>query len=212
MSLDDSLFDPVFRAGDDSHFVDDAGAEEPLAVQRWSAAADAADLTLFVDPCHGPTLDLGCGPGRLVQALRDRGIDALGIDSSRSAIGLARARGSVVLRRDLFEKLPGEGGWQHALLADGNIGIGGRPDRLLRRVAELIAPGGTVLVEVEEHGGILQESRRLRVDQTLGESFPWAVVGLSAVPWLAERANLQHTRTLRDDDRWVVELRRPIVP
>lgn len=211
MTLDDSLFDPVFTSGD-SHFVDDDGAEERLAVHRWAADADAADLTLFVDPCDGPTLDLGCGPGRLVQALLARGLDALGVDSSRSAIGLARARGSLVLRRDLFERLPGEGGWQHALLADGNIGIGGRPDRLLRRVGELVVPGGTVLVEVEEHGGILQESRRLRVDGTLGEPFPWAVVGLDAVPWLAQRAHLQHTRTLSADGRWVAELQRPLAP
>jgi SAM-dependent methyltransferase len=208
MSLDDATFDAVFTA-DDSRFVDAAGTEEHLAVHRWAADADAADHTLFVDPCDGPTLDLGCGPGRLVQALLHRGVDALGVDTSRSALGLARARGSVVLRRDLFDRLPGEGLWHHALLADGNIGIGGRPARLLRRVGELIAPGGTVLVEVRPDGGILQETRRLRVDGLLGEPFQWAVVGLDAVSYLADRAHLVHVRTLQAEGRWVAELRRP---
>ena len=35
------------------------------------------------------------------------------------------------------------------LLADGNIGIGGRPARLLQRCAQLLAPGGQILVEAE---------------------------------------------------------------
>ncbi len=208
MTLDDSLFDPVFTS-QDSHFVDDLGAEERLAVHRWSADADETDHVLFVDPCTGPTLDLGCGPGRLVQALLARGVDALGVDTSRSALGLARARGSVVVRRDLFERLPGEGRWQHALLADGNIGIGGRPERLLARVAQLLAPGGSALVEVQDAGGIKQEIRRLRVDGTLGEPFDWAVVGLDAVPRLADQSRLEHTRTLHAGGRWVAELRRP---
>lgn len=211
MSLDESQFDAVFTALD-SRFVDDAGGEEHLAVQRWAADADDADAVLFVEPCTGPTLDLGCGPGRLVQALLARGIDALGVDTSRSAIGLARARGSLVVRRDLFDRLPGEGRWQHALLADGNIGIGGRPGRLLRRAGDLVAGGGSVLVEVVEQGGILQETRRLRVDGRLGDPFPWAVVGLDAVAYLADRAGLVHERTLRHDGRCVVELRKPSVP
>jgi SAM-dependent methyltransferase len=208
MTLDESLFDQVFTS-EASHFVDDLGAEEPLAVQRWSADADEADETLFVDPCTGPTLDLGCGPGRLVQALLARGIDALGVDTSRSALGLARARGSVVIRRDLFDRLPGEGRWRHALLADGNIGIGGRPEELLERAARLVAPGGTVLVEVQESGGIVQETRRLRVDGALGAPFAWAVVGLDAVPRLADHARLVPTRTLHARGRWVAELTRP---
>jgi SAM-dependent methyltransferase len=208
MTLDESLFDPVFTS-QDSHFVDDLGTEERLAVHRWSADADEPDHVLFVDPCTGPTLDLGCGPGRLVQALLARGIDALGVDTSRSALGLARARGSAVVRRDLFDRLPGEGLWHHALLADGNIGIGGRPERLLARVARLLAPGGTALVEVQESGGVVRETRRLRVDGTLGQPFEWAVVGLDALPGLADHARLEHTRTLHAGGRWVAELRRP---
>jgi hypothetical protein len=67
-----------------------------------------------------------------------------------------------------------------------------------------------VLVEVRENGGILQESRRLLVDGRLGAPFEWAVVGLDAVSYLADRAHLVHTRTLQADGRWVAELHRPV--
>nr|WP_246122422.1 class I SAM-dependent methyltransferase [Actinoallomurus bryophytorum] len=40
--------------------------------------------------CHGPTIDLGCGPGRLVQALTARGVRALGIDTSPWAVRQCR--------------------------------------------------------------------------------------------------------------------------
>jgi hypothetical protein len=36
------------------------------------------------------------------------------------------------------------------LLANGNIGIGGYPGELLRRCARLLAPGGALLIEVED--------------------------------------------------------------
>ena len=186
-----------------------SGAEEVLDVQHWRADADATDRRLFVDPCDGPTLDVGCGPGRLVKALLDQGVDAIGVDASVSAVRLARARGALALRRDLFERLPGEGGWRHVLLADGNIGIGGRPVRLLRRARQLMADDGLVHVEVAPEGvGLVQEHRRLRVDGILGAPFEWAVVGLDAVERLAHRAGLEHVDTRHEQDRWVAVLRR----
>ena len=68
-----------------------------------------------------------------------------------------------MVRRDLFGPLPGEGTWAHVLLADGNIGIGGDPLRLLRRAARLLRPGGTVLVETDaRHRALWRGTARLR--------------------------------------------------
>ncbi len=51
---------------------------------------------------------------------------------------LARSCGALALHRDVFATVPGTGdGGRGSLLADGNIGIGGDPDALLSRVAEL---------------------------------------------------------------------------
>ena len=49
----------------------------PLDAKRWSARADDVDQ-LVVSRCRGPVLDLGCGPGRMVQALNEAGVPALG--------------------------------------------------------------------------------------------------------------------------------------
>ena len=99
--------------------------------------------------CEGPTIDLGCGPGRLVAHLVRRGIPALGVDLSATAVQLARRSGAPALRRDVFEPLPGTGRWQTVLLADGNVGLSGDPRRVLRRAAELLMRGGRCVAEFD---------------------------------------------------------------
>ncbi|MFJ6832518.1 class I SAM-dependent methyltransferase [Streptomyces sp. NPDC091209] len=118
----------------------------PLEVERWCARADAVDLQLLAY-CEGAVLDVGCGPGRLVAELAARGRPALGIDVSEAAVARTVRLGGQALHRSVFEPLPGEGRWGTALLVDGNIGIGGDPAALLRRTAELLAPGGLLIAE-----------------------------------------------------------------
>ncbi len=52
----------------------------------------------------------------------------------------------------MFAPLPGEGRWGTALLADGNIGIGGDPVALLRRLREVLDPRGRIVVELAAPG------------------------------------------------------------
>ena len=145
-----------------------------LSVDRWHAEAAAGD-EVILDACTGPALDVGCGPGRLVAALLARGVQALGVDVSPEAIRRTTRRVGVAIRRDVFDLLPGEGRWHHVVLADGNIGIGGDPTALLRRVRQLLRPSGTVVVEVEQPGsGLTAGQARVRTAGTLGQWFPWA--------------------------------------
>jgi hypothetical protein len=129
----------------------------------------------------------------LVAELAGRGVPALGVDCSPLAVRQCHSRGAAVLHRDLFATLPGEGRWHHVLLADGNIGIGGDPMRLLRRCAVLLRPGGTMLVEAEHPGaGLWRGAARLQVaGGAAGPWFPWAVTALPALAALAELAGLQ---------------------
>lgn len=199
-------FDAAF-AGASVELIDHTGSWATLQIERWAGLASADDRALFVDPCDGPTLDLGCGPGRLVRALLEQGISAVGVDSSAAAVRLARGEGLPVLRRSIFEPIPREGDWSHALLADGNIGIGGRPTRLLRRAWALLAVGGRLHVELREPGrGIACGWHQLRVDGRLGPRFPWAVVGIDAISELATRAGFRHTDSLQRGDRHVAVL------
>lgn len=158
------------------------GAQIVLDLARFTAPPGPADIEVL-SRCAGPTLDIGCGPGRMAAALAQRGIPALGVDVSEVALLLARAAGATVLRRSVFDRLPGEGRWHHALLIDGNIGIGGDPAALLRRVKQLLHPvHGELLVETETTD--IHEFHRVR-DGDAGPEFGWARIGAPALTELA---------------------------
>lgn len=198
-------------AGVACHFIDRRGTARLLDVQQWRAEADGGDLALFVDPCSGTTLDIGCGPGRLAAALSARGVPAMGIDLSIEAIRQARDRGAVAIRRDVFSTVPGEGRWDHALLADGNLGIGGDPVRLLGRVADLIRHGGEIIAEVDPEGtGVVREQVRLRVGERMTAPFAWASVGIDGIDAVASAAGLVVVGTQSVSGRHTATLRRAV--
>lgn len=177
-----------------------------LDLDRWDHPADDHDLALL-DLCVGPTLDVGCGPGRLSASLADRGHVVLGIDVARGAIGRAVRRGATALRRDVFDRLPGEGRWRTVLLADGNVGIGGDPVALLRRSRQLIDACGRVVAEVAAPGTPLETGwATLLCHGETSEPFRWSVVGVDDVDDLAREAGLLVGDVQRFGDRWCVVL------
>lgn len=165
------------------------GRQLPLELNRWARPADGADRTVL-DRSRGPVLDLGCGPGRLTAALHARGVEVLGVEVLPPVPLLARRAGAPVHLGDLFAPLPREGRWRTVLLADGNVGIGGDADRLLRRVTELLAPEGMVLCEVQPVGGQRCGPVRLETEGEVSSWFRWALVGPAGVAVAAERAGL----------------------
>lgn len=184
------VVDHVF-GGARAEVVTERGTVLALPVARWRGEATESDHRLFVDRCSGPTLDVGCGPGRLAEALAGRGVHALGLDISAEAVRQARGRGAAAVRGDVFGRVPAAGAWGHGLLADGNIGIGGDPVRLLRRVGKLVGNGGTVLVEVEPTGvGVRRHLIRLRVGGRETAPFWWARVGVDQIATLARASGL----------------------
>ncbi|MBC7633769.1 class I SAM-dependent methyltransferase [Aeromicrobium sp.] len=190
-----SAYDAAF-AGKLTHVVDHIGRAQPFEVGQWSSAPDWVDRALFIDPCDAATIDVGCGPGRLVGEIAARKVPAMGIDVSTEAVRQTRVRGALALRRDVFGLIPGEGRWQYALLADGNLGIGGDPVRLLTRMRDVLTPGGHVIAEVADDGaGFVRERRRLRVEGRLSAHFEWAVVGLDAIDAVAGQAGMRVVTT-----------------
>ncbi len=169
------------------------GSVHVLPVHNWLGGqrADRRFDRAVLDRCSGPTIDLGCGPGRLVVDLIRRGVPALGVDLSATAVELARRSGAPALRRDVFGPLPGAGRWQTVLLADGNIGLGGDPLRILRRAAELLCKGGTCLTEFDSApGGVRTQWVRLESPDTVGPWFRWATVGFDNIERVAETVGL----------------------
>jgi SAM-dependent methyltransferase len=186
-----------------------SGGVTRLALHSWLREPDDADCDLFLDHCTGPSLDIGCGPGRLTAALTARSVPALGIDISREAVRLTRRRGARATRTDVFAGGLPHGRWLTALLADGNIGIGGDPARLLRRVRDLLAPGGVVLVELEPPGTrVVHDRLRLRVGDRVSAAFDWAFVGVDAIDDLAVATGLSMVALHESGGRFVGTLAR----
>jgi SAM-dependent methyltransferase len=166
-----------------------------LPMTRWIGGPNTTPHDRLADEhvlahCSGrPTLDLGCGPGRFTASLQHRGSPALGVDTSRAAVELTRMRGGTAIRGDLFARLPAEGCWDRILLTDGNIGIGGDPVRTLQRGADLLAPGGVVIAEVDPPGTALcRELQRWETEHQVGQWFPWSRVGATALGEIAGAA------------------------
>ena len=163
--------------------------ELPVGEWRSRATEEEVEVLARVRPA---VIDIGCGPGRVAHELSARGLPALGIDASPAAVMRARHVGASAIERSVFDTLPAEGRWGTAILFDGNIGIGGDPVALLRRVVEVIAPDGLVLVELGAPGtetGSLEV--RLRVQgQPPGPWFCGARVAADSMEPLARRAGL----------------------
>lgn len=190
-----SAYDAAFT-GKVAHWIDHIGRSQPFEVGQWSSAPDWVDRELFIDPCDAATIDVGCGPGRLVAEIAARQVPAMGIDVSAEAVRQTRIRGALAMRRDVFASVPGEGRWSYALLADGNLGIGGDPVRLLARLRDVLTDDGQVIAEIAEEGaGYVRERRRLRVDGRLSAHFEWAVVGLDAIGQVAVEAGMRVVST-----------------
>jgi SAM-dependent methyltransferase len=163
-----------------------------LDIARWLAPIDEVDATVL-DRCAGPTLDVGCGPGRFVSALIEQGTPALGVDIAETAVALTRSRGTPALLRNVFDRIPGAGRWPTILLMDGNIGIGGDPLRLLQRIHGLIGINGLLIVEAHTEASV-DENLLVRFSTAgaaTGPAFSWARVGSVALARYAEMGGFQ---------------------
>jgi SAM-dependent methyltransferase len=178
------------------------GTVRSLAVGRWVAGADVVDEQALAR-LDGPVLDVGCGPGRHLHALARRGVFGLGVDLCPDAVALARGRGANVIVGSIFGEVPHAGRWASALLLDGNIGIGGNPARLLGRVIALLAPGGTILVELAApETPTIETFARIETASAVSDWFAWAEVSAASIGELAGRVGVRMCDVWSDGDRW----------
>ena len=184
------------------------GRALPMRGDCWLAPLTPEDESVLAR-ARPPVLDVGCGPGRHVLALAERGVLALGIDITPAALDLARRRGAPVLARSVFDRVPAAGRWASALLLDGNVGIGGVPRTLLERVAVLLAPGGVVLVELAPPGTTPHaEIVRFDLGGKDGPWFAWTAVGADELAAPAAAAGLLVEELWAVGGRWFGALRR----
>lgn len=188
------------------------GSYEELPLHRWRGEQVTEPDRLFdqavVRRCRGATIDLGCGPGRLLSPIAAQNEIVLGVDRSPVAVSMARDRGANAIQRDIFESLPGEGRWMTALLIDGNVGIGGSPTRVVSRASELIADGGRILIEVDSAITHIEiDTVRIETpDHRPGQWFPWARVGICGLESVVHACGLTVLSVWEQSGRHVMEV------
>lgn len=93
-------------------------------------------------------LEIGCGPGELAAALVEAGARVIAIDEAEDAVASARSRGLDARRASFpaFEPRPGEAPFDAIVLARVLHHVADLAG-VCARLAELVAPGGVVLVE-----------------------------------------------------------------
>jgi len=101
------------------------------------------DLALIAEsiPAGARVLDVGCGDGALLAALRDgKGVDGRGMELDPARVSLAVARGLAVIQGDAEADLDDfpEGAFDYAILSQ-TIQAMQRPGRVLGQLARLSA-------------------------------------------------------------------------
>ncbi len=103
--------------------------------------------------------------------------------------------------------MPGAGRWRHLLLADGNIGIGGDPPRLLRRCRQLLAVDGRLHAELAPAGTpAWSGTATVQTPDGADRTLPWACVPLDDLPELADATAMRVLDTWTEAGRWFATL------
>lgn len=152
---------------------------------RWSGKVNAALVEEVEGLAPGRALDLGCGQGADAIWLAQRGWEVVGADVSSVALAKAqeeaRAAGVTVawVRADLADALP-EGPFDLVTTAFLHSPVDLPRADILRRAAQLVTPGGTLLVvghaPSDEHPDAdLQTAAQAHAELALPEA-RWRVV------------------------------------
>lgn len=141
-----------------SHFKQDYSrmSEAELARQREWARHKYLPLLEGLQP-QSPILEIGCGPGYLLDFLKLSGFQNIeGIDISAQQIALAKARGHHVAVADVFAHLEGKQGAYDAIIAI-DLFEHFRQDELLRLVPAIeraLKPNGILLLQTPNGQGL----------------------------------------------------------
>lgn len=127
-----------------------AGAieDEPSRFQRWNRAYGVAKRCRMVTDDHPPgrLLDVGCGTGVFLDAMRQRGWEAQGVEPSSAAAGMARQRfGLDVYNGELTEARFPDASFDAVTLWY-VIEHVPDPNAVLAEVARVLRPGGILVM------------------------------------------------------------------
>ena len=141
-----------------SHFKQgySAMSESELAIQREWARHKYLPLLEGLAP-DAPVLEIGCGPGYLLEFLRQSGFTrAEGIDLSQQQVDLATRRGHKAQAADVFKFLEGKENRFDAIIAIDLFEHFSKEElmRLARAIQNALREGGILLVQTANGQGL----------------------------------------------------------
>lgn len=155
-------------------------------VGAYAFAADAAYTRRLMRQyaaafTRGPVADLGSGRGFFLEALRERGIEGIGVDRSDEAIRASRELGFECLQMDVLEYLRGAG-TLHGVFASHVIEHlpPARAEAMLSLASAVLAPGGRIVVVTPNMADFTVLSEIFWLDTTHVRPYPprWIAAAL----------------------------------
>jgi len=160
---DDTATDVWGRMFADYH----AGVGKPWTIRRDDGHLDEGDCTAaYVEPplpeaeqdllgrLKGRVLDIGCGPGRHLLWLQERGVEAVGIDFSPGTVEVARSRGcrEVYVMDVAALDFPADS-FDGVIMMGNNVGLAGTleaTEELFRILHRMVRTGGLLVGQTRD--------------------------------------------------------------
>lgn len=133
-----------------------AAAEDlrEMAEAEWLGARRARNFRRFLDGWAGPPgrlLDVGCGAGWFLQMARERGWEALGVDTSPEAVRYARERLAVPAQHGDLKSVHFPANTFTLVTLWNVLEFVPDPLGLLREIHRVLAPGGRLFVRTQNY-------------------------------------------------------------
>ncbi|MBA0050927.1 methyltransferase domain-containing protein [Streptomyces sp. AJS327] len=141
----------------------DAADELPGAVRLR-----ARSYELLSPAPESTVVDIGCGSGRAVAELAERGVHAVGVDPSPAMLATARARWpEVEFREASAEDLPFTDGSVRGYRADKVLHVLPEPARAVAEARRVLGPGGRIVLAGQDWDAIMIDSADAELTRAL---------------------------------------------